>query len=47
MKFLQGIPVVGAVGGIYDAVYMKQVMEYAELKYRRRFYLRQKRSGMK
>ena len=47
MKFLQGIPVVGAVGGAYDAIYMKQVMEYAELKYRRRFYLRQKRSGMK
>ena len=47
MKFLQGIPVVGAVGGAYDAIYMKQVMEYAELKYRRRFYLRQKRSGMR
>ena len=47
MKFLQGIPVVGAVGGAYDAIYMKQIMEYAELKYRRRFYLRQKRSGMK
>lgn len=47
MKFLQGIPVVGAIGGAYDAVYMKQIMEYAELKYRRRFYLRQKRSGMK
>lgn len=37
MKFLQSIPVVGAVGGAYDAIYMKQVMEYAELKYRRRF----------
>ena len=47
MKFLQGIPVVGAVGGAYDAIYMKQIMEYAELKYRRRFYLRQRRSGMK
>ena len=47
MKFLQGIPVVGAVGGAYDVIYMKQIMEYAELKYRRRFYLRQKRSGMK
>jgi hypothetical protein len=44
MKFLQGIPVVGAIGGAYDAIYMKQIMEYAELKYRRRFYLRQKRS---
>jgi hypothetical protein len=39
MKFLQGIPVVGAVGGAYDAIYMKRVGKYAELKYRRRFYL--------
>lgn len=37
MKFLQGIPVVGAVGGAYDAIYMKQIIKYAELKYRRRF----------
>lgn len=47
MKFLQGIPVVGAIGGAYDVIYMKQIMEYAELKYRKRFYLRRKRSGMK
>lgn len=40
MKFLQGIPVVGAVGGAYDAIYMKRIIEYAELKYRRRFYLK-------
>lgn len=39
MKFLQGIPVVGAVGGAYDVIYMKQVNKYAELKYRRRFFL--------
>ena len=38
MKFLQGVPLVGAVGGAYDAVYMKRIMAYAELKYRRRFY---------
>ena len=44
MKFLQGIPVVGAVGGAYDAIYMKQIMEFAELKYRKRFYLRQRRN---
>ena len=37
MKFLQGIPVVGAVGGAYDAVYMKRITEYAELKYRLRY----------
>ena len=40
MKFLQGIPIVGAVGGAYDAIYMKNIMEYAELKYRRRFLCR-------
>lgn len=38
MKFLQGIPVVGAVGGIYNGVYIKNITKYAELKYRRRFY---------
>ena len=37
MKFLQGIPLVGAVGGAYDAVYMKRIHEYASLKYQRRF----------
>jgi len=42
MKFLQGVPVVGAIGGAYDAVYIKQVTTYAELKYRRRFYLQKK-----
>lgn len=36
MKFLQGIPVVGVVGGAYDAIYMQKITEYAELKYRRR-----------
>lgn len=39
MKFLQGIPVVGAVGGAYDMVYMKQISEYAQMKYRKRFLL--------
>lgn len=38
MKFLQGIPVVGAAGGAYDVIYMKQIVKYVELKYRRRFY---------
>ena len=37
MKFLQGVPIVGAVGGAYDVVYMKQITEYANLKYKRRF----------
>ncbi|MBE6031535.1 MAG: EcsC family protein [Clostridiales bacterium] len=37
MKFLQGIPILGAVGGFYDAIYMKRITEYAGLKYKRRF----------
>lgn len=41
MKFLQGVPVIGAVGGAYDAIYIKRVVKYAEMKYRRRFYTRQ------
>jgi len=45
MKFLQGIPIVGAVGGAYDVIYMKQIVKYAELKYRRRFLEKQKISG--
>lgn len=40
MKFLQGIPLVGVVGGLYDAVYLGKIGRYAELKYRRRFYQR-------
>lgn len=37
MKFLQGIPVAGVVGGAWDAIYMKQISDYADLKYKRRF----------
>ncbi len=37
MKFLQGIPVVGVVGGAYDVIYMNRVTEYAKLKYEKRF----------
>lgn len=43
MKFLQGIPIVGAAGGAYDFIYMKQVVKYAEMKYRRRFYIKRLR----
>lgn len=39
MKFLQGIPLVGAVGGAYDVIYMRNISEYAQLKYQKRFLL--------
>ena len=42
MKFLQGIPIIGAVGGIYDAVYMKRITQYANLKYKKRFLVKKK-----
>lgn len=42
MKFLQGIPLVGAVGGIYDAVYLKNILAYGKLKYQKRFLLKHK-----
>lgn len=38
MKFIQGIPVIGAIGGIYDFIYMNKIAKYAQLKYKRRFY---------
>lgn len=41
MKFLQGIPIVGVVGGAYDAIYMNRITEYAQMKYRRRLLSRQ------
>lgn len=36
MKFVQGIPIVGAVGGACDALIMSRVSAYARLKYQRR-----------
>ncbi len=42
MKFLQGIPIVGAVGGAYDVVYLKKITEYANLKYKKRFLMKKK-----
>ena len=41
-KFVQGLPVVGAVGGAANPVYYRRVMGYVELKYRKR-YLMEKR----
>lgn len=37
MKFIQGIPVAGIVGGLADTIYLKRITDYADLKYKRRF----------
>lgn len=39
MKFIQGIPVAGVIGGLGDCVYLNRITEYAMLKYNRRFLL--------
>lgn len=45
MKFLQGIPVAGIVGGISDAVCLKKVTDYVAFKYQRRFLLKKKKGS--
>ncbi len=37
MKFIQGLPIVGVVGGVSDAVFVKKILDFAKLKYKRRF----------
>ena len=41
-KFLQNIPVVGALGGAEDALCMERVRRYAAIKYRKRFLIRRR-----
>lgn len=42
MKFLQGLPVVGAVGGAYDAIYLNAILQYGKIVYKKRFLLKHK-----
>lgn len=39
LKFLQGIPVAGIIGGIYDGIYLKKITDYARMKLERRYLL--------
>lgn len=39
-KFIQGLPLVGVVGGAMNPVYYNRVMAYVQLKYRKRYLLR-------
>lgn len=41
-KFLQNIPVAGAVGGAGDAVCLRRVQQYAAIKYRKRFLIQRR-----
>ena len=39
MKFIQGIPVVGAFGGFFNPVYYNKIMKYVRIKYHKRYLL--------
>lgn len=45
LKFIQGLPLVGALGGAANPVYYRRVLNYVQLKYHKR-YLYQKRREM-
>ena len=36
-KFIQGLPLVGAVGGMSNPVVYQKVMQYASMKYKKRY----------
>lgn len=42
LKFIQGLPVVGILGGAANPVYYSKVMKYVRLKYRKRYLLGKK-----
>lgn len=37
LKFIQGLPLVGILGGLGNPVYYRRVLNYAQLKYQRRY----------
>lgn len=41
LKFIQGLPVVGVLGGIANPIYYHRVLKYVQLKYRKRYLLKQ------
>ena len=45
LKFIQGMPVVGFLGGAANPVYYRKVMQYVLLKYRKRYLQKQLQEG--
>lgn len=44
-KFIQGLPLIGVVGGVSNPIFYRKIMSYAVLKYKKR-YLAAKRKGV-
>lgn len=45
MKFIQGLPIIGILGGAMNPVYYKKIIGYMQLKYRRRYLIDMKNKG--
>lgn len=43
IKFIQGLPLVGIIGGAANPIYYSRVLNYVQLKYRKRYLLKQYR----
>ena len=41
LKFIQGLPVVGVLGGAANPVYYNKIMKYIQIKYRKRYLQKQ------
>ena len=41
LKFIQGLPVVGVLGGAANPVYYRKIMRYVQLKYKKRYLIHQ------
>lgn len=39
LKFIQGLPIVGIVGGMFNPIYYNKIMNYVRLKYHKRYLL--------
>lgn len=40
LKFIQGLPIVGIIGGAANPVYYHKVMQYVQIKYRKRYLMK-------
>lgn len=36
-KFIQGLPIVGMIGGAANPIYYQRIMRYVQMKYRKRY----------
>lgn len=46
-KFIQGLPLVGMLGGAANPIYYQKIMRYVQLKYRKRYLLRRRQPSDK